>query len=436
MYTFDVVVSDGSLTDFETIKSRSPRSTWPRSSPPSATRTSTKLVALGFTATATDADVPANTLTFSLADGTAGDVPTGASITAGGVFSWTPTEAQGPGVYTFDVVVSDGSLTDFETIQVTVAEVNVAPVLAAIGNKSGDEGSLITFDAEATDADIPANVLTFSLADGTTSCGTVTSCTVPVGATINSSTGEFDWTPPDNGTFRFKVVVTDNGVPVLFDSEEITITVNNVAPTISLTGAASVDEGSLYSLTLGAVIDPGTDTVSELQRPLGRRLEHVILAPTAGLREVPTPTPTARPAGPSPSTWSTRTARSSTADTLSVTVNNVAPTIAISGAASVNEGSPYSLTLGAVTDPGTDTVTATSSTGATARTRSSAADRRLRESRTPTPTARPTTTITVDLVDEDGTFLEPATLSVTSTTSPRPSPSAARPTSTRARPTA
>ena len=34
----------------------------------------------------------------------------------------------------------------------------------------------------------------------------------------------------------------------------------------------------------------------------------------------------------------------------------MAPTIAISGAASVNEGSAYSLTLGAVTDPGTDTV--------------------------------------------------------------------------------
>src|SRR6185295_4982795 len=44
------------------------------------------------------------------------------------------------------------------------------------------------------------------------------------------------------------------------------------------------------------------------------------------------------------------------ANALSVTVNNVAPTIAISGAASVNEGSSYSLTLGAVTDPGTDTV--------------------------------------------------------------------------------
>ena len=123
--------------------------------------------ALGFTATATDADVPANTLTFSLADGTAGDVPTGASITAGGVFSWTPTEAQGPGVYTFDVVVSDGTLTDFETIDVTVAEVNVAPVLGTIGDQNVNEGSALSFTATATDADVPANTLTFSLADGT-----------------------------------------------------------------------------------------------------------------------------------------------------------------------------------------------------------------------------------------------------------------------------
>ena len=64
---------------------------------------------LTFTATATDPDLPADTLTFSLADGT-GSVPTGATITAGGLFSWTPTEAQGPGAYTFDVVVSDGTV--------------------------------------------------------------------------------------------------------------------------------------------------------------------------------------------------------------------------------------------------------------------------------------------------------------------------------------
>src|SRR5205823_7166939 len=45
-----------------------------------------------------------------------------------------------------------------------------------------------------------------------------------------------------------------------------------------------------------------------------------------------------------------------TSKTFSVHVNNVPPSIAISGAATVNEGSSYSLTLGAVTDPGTDTV--------------------------------------------------------------------------------
>ena len=36
----------------------------------------------------------------------------------------------------------------------------------------------------------------------------------------------------------------------------------NVAPSIQISGAANVDEGSAYSLTLGAVTDPGQDTVS------------------------------------------------------------------------------------------------------------------------------------------------------------------------------
>jgi hypothetical protein len=60
-----------------------------------------------FTATATDADA-GQTLTFSLANGTSGLVPAGASINpTTGLFSWTPTESQGPGTFTFDVVVTD-----------------------------------------------------------------------------------------------------------------------------------------------------------------------------------------------------------------------------------------------------------------------------------------------------------------------------------------
>jgi len=79
-----------------------------------------ELVPLTFTATATDADVPANTLSFSLGAG----APSGAAITAAGAFSWTPSEAQGPGSYPVTVVVSDGhGGTDSETITVTVNEV-------------------------------------------------------------------------------------------------------------------------------------------------------------------------------------------------------------------------------------------------------------------------------------------------------------------------
>ena len=90
-----------------------------------------------FTATATDTDLPANGLTYSLSGEPAGAVIDPVT----GVFTWTPTEAQGPGAYTFDVVVTDDgtpNLADSETITVTVGEVNVAPVLG-IGRASCGE---------------------------------------------------------------------------------------------------------------------------------------------------------------------------------------------------------------------------------------------------------------------------------------------------------
>src|SRR5439155_12670627 len=114
--------------------------------------------------------------------------PVGTTINgSSGAFVWTPTEAQGPGAYPITVRVTDNGsppLSDFETIQVTVNEFNSPPVLTPIGNKSGTIGTPVTFTATATDADIPANTLTFSLDAG-----------APPGATITSSTGAFRWTP-------------------------------------------------------------------------------------------------------------------------------------------------------------------------------------------------------------------------------------------------
>ena len=205
---------------------------------------------LSFTATATDTDVPVQQLTFSLENGATGQVPGGASITAGGLFTWTPTEVQGPGSYIFDVVVSDGTLSDSETITVTVNEANLAPVLNLIGNQIVNEGQPLTFTAGATDADLPAQPLTFSLANGATG-------QVPVGASIDPASGVFTWTPTEAqgpGTFTFDVVVTDNGTLALSDSETITVTVNegNQTPTFTSSPTVSVQENQTQVMTVTA----------------------------------------------------------------------------------------------------------------------------------------------------------------------------------------
>ncbi len=97
-------------------------------------------------------------------------------------------------------------------------------------------------------------------------------------------------------------------------------------------------------------------------------------------------------------------------DTFDVTVNNVAPTIAVSGDSNVDEGSTYTLTLGSVTDPGDDTVTdfIVNWGDGSSDTFSSAGDV------THTYDDGPDTpTITVDLIDEDGTHTNTGSLDIT-----------------------
>ena len=103
---------------------------------------------------------------------------------------------------------------DFEAITITVNEVNVAPVLTAIGNKSGTVGVAVTFVAARR---TPISRRTRSASRSTAGA--------PASATINGSTGAFSWTPGAAGSFPVTVRVTDNGVPALDDFETITINV-------------------------------------------------------------------------------------------------------------------------------------------------------------------------------------------------------------------
>jgi len=178
-----------------------------------------ELVEYSFTATATDADLPAQVLTFSLVG-----APEDAAIDAEtGVFTWTPSEEQGPGEFTFTVKVCDDTdptpLCDEQDVTLMVTEVNAVPVLGTIADATIPELVEFIFTATATDADLPAQVLTFGLVDA------------PAGAAITSA-GVFTWMPSElqgAGVYTFTVVVCDDTDPTpLCDEQDVTLTVTEV----------------------------------------------------------------------------------------------------------------------------------------------------------------------------------------------------------------
>jgi hypothetical protein len=118
---------------------------------------------LTFTAHASDPD-PGSVLTFSLAAG----APAGATIDPdSGIFTWTPGEAQGPGLYALTVQVADDGippLADSELFTVTVSEVNQVPIAGADSYYTGQDIPLVVPAPGVLhndrDFDLPANQLT------------------------------------------------------------------------------------------------------------------------------------------------------------------------------------------------------------------------------------------------------------------------------------
>src|SRR5262245_35637697 len=292
-------------------------------------KTVNELVNLAFTVTATDADIPAQTLTFSQTLGS--PAATGATTSAAGAFSWTPTEAQGPGVYPITFNVSDGTATSTTSITITVNEVNVAPVLNSIGNKSGTINNPVTFTATATDADIPANTLAFSLTLGSPAA---------TGATIGASTGAFSWTPTTSGNYPVTITVTDNGTPPLSASEGIIIAVSgNNPPVIANPGNKTVNELVNLAFTVTAT-DPDAGQTITFTQTLGSPAATGATTSAAGAFSW-TPTEAQGP-GDYPITFTatdngTPPASSSTSITVTVNEVNVAPVINNPGNQTVNE---------------------------------------------------------------------------------------------------
>lgn len=294
-YTITVVVSDDAQTPLSATNSFNVTVNEVNRAPTLATlanQTLDELTTLNMSASATDPDIPANTLTYSL-----DTAPVGVSIDSGtGAISWTPTEADGPGVYTVKVVASDNgvpSLSATNSFTVTVNEVNSAPLLTVPANQTINQQTALNVSASATDSDIPANTLTFSLPSA------------PATMTIDPNTGAISWTPTQTdppGVYTIQVAVTDNGTPVLSvtNSFTVTLTGGNNPPSVFVPADQTIDEltalnvsatasdpdaGNTLAFSLGVhpggmTIVPGTGAISwtptEAQGPSTNIVEVIV----------------------------------------------------------------------------------------------------------------------------------------------------------------
>lgn len=193
---------------------------------------------LSFTVSGTDPD--GDTVDLS-----ATGLPSGATFsTSTGAFSWTPDFSQA-GNYSVTFTATAGSLTNSEVVAIDVGNVNRTPTLTAIGNITADELTPISFAANASDLD--GNTITYTLS------GTAATA----GATIDSMTGAFSWTPTESngpGTYTATVTATDDGTPApLAGTSSFTITVNevNLAP-ISNDLSVTTNEDTTATTTLTA----------------------------------------------------------------------------------------------------------------------------------------------------------------------------------------
>lgn len=160
----------------------------------------------------------------------------------------------GPGTRTVTVVGQAGWTVVTGSAGVTMSSglnasvalgVNALPTLAEVTDLDIDEGSELSVTLDGQDS--AGDALTYSLVSG------------PSGASVDPVSGVFTWTPADGAqSVSFTVLATDRAG----GSAERSFTVNvaNVAPTLSATGAGSVEEGQPYTLALSAS-DPGADTL-------------------------------------------------------------------------------------------------------------------------------------------------------------------------------
>ena len=234
---------------------------------------------------------------------------------------------------------------------------NAAPSVAfTTAPATANEGEVKTFNFSITDTDAGQM---FTFIGGFPECGT--------GGTLVSSsidspakTGMFQCSFADgNSSSTVQVQVRDSfSTPANSNIASVTVSVANIAPTVSLSGPTSANEGETKSYTF-AWSDPGQDTVTVIGSPScgtgGALVAGSLITNTGGGSFQ-----CRFPDGPATPIVSIQVQDSDSAasntSTVSVTVGNIAPSVTLSGPTSANEGETKSYTF-MFTDSGQDTFT-------------------------------------------------------------------------------
>lgn len=211
---------------------------------------------LKFTARADDPE--GDLLTFDC------QCPNGASLDPfTGEFIWVPTEADGPGNFTARIIVSDWVSPSFQDFDITVNEVNTAPILIVSEDQTTEEGSTLVFQVEVFDADFPDNVVVLSVSG------------LPEGADFDVVTRVFTWTPSETqgpGDYTLVFTATDDGKPSRSDNTQVAVHVDEVnqAPALIVPASSTVDEEtSLTFRAAGSDPDVLGQEIQDLKFSLG-----------------------------------------------------------------------------------------------------------------------------------------------------------------------
>ena len=183
--------------------------------------------------------------------------------------TWTPTFEQS-GIYNSTITLADGQFTVEQPLVITVTHVNRLPLVEPIKPQNIDENSQLQFTVISNDPDKEDAGKT-----------TVTSSELPQGATFDTKSGLFSWTPTFEQSGEYNVEFTITDVAGLKASQTATINVNHVnrAPLLNPVLAQTVKENVPVNLTLVAKDedkeDEGKLKFSSANLPQGSTLDPV-----------------------------------------------------------------------------------------------------------------------------------------------------------------